>query len=154
MAEDQLPTGTAALEATSSPEPAKPDAGGFIWGTGRRKRAVARVRIRPGNGLFVINKRQIDEHFAELRDRQDILAPMRLTQTEGKLDVFVNIHGGGYTGQAGAIRLGLSRALKSYDPALEPILRDNDMLTRDARQVERKKYGQPGARARFQFSKR
>lgn len=135
-------------------EPAKPTAGGFIWGTGRRKTAVARVRIKPGAGLFVINKHEIDKYFTERRDRQDVIAPLNVTSTQGKLDVFVNVSGGGCTGQAGAIRLGLARALKGYDPTLEQALRDNDLLTRDSREVERKKPGQPGARKRFQFSKR
>lgn len=134
--------------------PASPDKGGFIWGTGRRKSAVARVRIRPGSGQFKVNKRDIREYFVHPRDVDDAHVALRLTQTEGKLDVFVNVRGGGTTGQAGAVLLGLARAIKKYDPTLEPILRDNDLLTRDPREVERKKYGQPGARRRFQFSKR
>jgi len=132
----------------------KPDKGGFYWGTGRRKSAVARVRIRPGDGKFTINKREIDQHFTELRDRNCVVAPLKITSTTGSLDVHVNVNGGGFMGQAGAVLLGLSRALKSYDPTLEQLLRDNDFLTRDAREVERKKYGQRGARRRFQFSKR
>ena len=134
--------------------PARVDAGGFVWGTGRRKSAVARVRIRPGQGKFTINRREIDNYFTELRDRKDIVEPLVITKTEGKIDIHVNVHGGGFMGQAGAIRLGVSRALKGYDPTLEAILRDHNMLTRDPRRVERKKYGQPGARKRFQFSKR
>ena len=144
------PTPAAAPEAPA----AKPSAGGFYWGTGRRKTAVARVRIRPGEGKYLINKREVDHYFSEPRDRADVLSPLKLTQTEGRLDVFVNVQGGGYMGQAGAVKLGLARALKLYDPGLEPILRDNDLLTRDPRKVERKKPGQPGARKRFQFSKR
>ena len=133
---------------------AKPDKGGFYWGTGRRKSAVARVRIRPGDGKYTINNREIDVHFSEDRDRANVVAPLKATKTEGNLDVHVNVNGGGYMGQAGAVLLGLSRALKLYDPTLEQTLRDNDFLTRDAREVERKKYGQRGARRRFQFSKR
>ncbi len=133
---------------------AKPDAGGFIWGTGRRKTAIARVRVKPGEGKFLVNKRKIDVYFTEPQHREACLAPLKSTNTNGKLDVHVNVHGGGITGQAEAILLGLARALKGYDPSLEPILRDNEFLTRDAREVERKKYGQPGARRRFQFSKR
>ena len=135
-------------------EPAKPDKGGYIWGTGRRKTAVARVRIKPGTGRFIVNGKDADKFFTELRDRMNIAAPLKATNTAGNLDVLCTVSGGGFTGQAGAVILGLSRALKSYDPSLEPILRTNNMLTRDARKVERKKYGQSGARRRFQFSKR
>ena len=136
-------------------EPAKPDKGGFIWGTGRRKTSVARVRIKPGDGKFIINgKREVDEFFSEPQHRAACLAPLKETQTDGKIDVHVLVHGGGITGQAEAILLGVARALKNYDPTLEEILRDNNFLTRDPRKVERKKYGQPGARRKFQFSKR
>lgn len=128
--------------------------GGYYWGTGRRKTAVARVRIRPGEGNFLVNNREISHYFTEIRDQLNVTAPLKETKTEGQLDVFVNVCGGGYTGQAGAVLLGLSRALKTYDPTLESILRDRDFLTRDPREVERKKYGQRGARRRFQFSKR
>lgn len=149
---DPAPPAQTATRPT--PAPAKPDKAGFFWGTGRRKTAVARVRIRPGTGKFMINDRQANAYFTEPRDRNDIVAPLKITKTECNLDVFVNVNGGGFTGQAGAVRLGLSRALKDYDPTLEPILRENDLLTRDAREVERKKPGRPGARRRFQFSKR
>jgi small subunit ribosomal protein S9 len=163
MPDTQTPTPTSTKTptsaATGAPAPAptpaaKPDKGGFIWGTGRRKSAVARVRIKPGNGQFKINNREAKEYFVHPRDLDDAQVTLRLTGTEGQLDVFVNVHGGGTTGQAGAVMLGLARAIKKYDPTLEPILRDNDLLTRDPREVERKKYGQPGARRRFQFSKR
>lgn len=133
---------------------AKPDRGGFYRGTGRRKTAVARVRIKPGDGSFTVNGKKVEQYFSEDRDRSDVVAPLKATKTEGQLDVHVNVQGGGFMGQAGAVLLGLSRALKGYDPALEPILRENDFLTRDPREVERKKYGQRGARRRFQFSKR
>ena len=135
-------------------EPVKPDKGGWIWGTGRRKTAIARVRIKPGSGKFIVNQREIDKYFTEPRDRVDIVAPLKSTNTFGKMDVVVKVEGGGYTGQAGAIVLGLARALKGYDPALEAALRDQSMLTRDARKVERKKYGRPGARRGFQWAKR
>ena len=135
------------------PSGAPPD-GHWWWGTGRRKRAVARVRIRPGDGKFVINKRPYETYFTEERDRNDLMNVLNKTNTAGSLDVHVNLHGGGYMGQAGAIVLGLARALRKYDESLEPILRSNGLLSRDPRKVERKKYGQPGARKRFQFSKR
>lgn len=145
------------------PDPVPADKHGWWWGVGRRKSAVARVRIRPakksgqGSVQIQISAKQfkaVDDYFSELRDRHDAVAPLRLTDTDGKLDVFVRTHGGGIMGQAQAIRLGLSRALVGYDPNFEPALRDAGFLTRDARKVERKKYGQPGARRRFQFSKR
>ncbi|MBN2562835.1 MAG: 30S ribosomal protein S9 [Phycisphaerae bacterium] len=135
------------------PGPA-PKAAGYSWGTGRRKSAVARVRLRPGSGKFLIHNREIDQYFFSVRHRIDVVAPLKVTNTTGKYDVFVNVHGGGQTGQAGAVLLGVARALVKADPALEEALRDNDYLTRDARKVERKKPGQPGARKRFQFSKR
>ena len=124
------------------------------YGTGRRKTAVARVRIRPGSGEITVNKRPCDEYFTEDRDRKDIREVMHKTNTAGAIDVFVTVRGGGYTGQAGAIVLGLGRALARFDSTLSTILRDNGFLTRDSREVERKKYGQAGARRRFQFSKR
>lgn len=145
---------TPATEVKPVRQPAKPDKGGFVWGTGRRKTAVARVRIKPGTGKFLINDREVGHFFTEVRDRGDALLPLKVTNTEGRFDVYATTSGGGYMGQAGAVRLGLSRALLNYDPALEPTLRQNDLLTRDSRQVERKKPGQPGARRRFQFSKR
>ncbi len=128
--------------------------GGFFWGTGRRKTSVARVRIKSGEGKYIINDREIEKHFFGSRDRGDIIAPLKATKTFGKYDVFVNVHGGGQTGQAGAVVLGLARALVKADPNLEDTLRDGRFLTRDDRKVERKKPGQPGARKRFQFSKR
>ena len=144
---------TPAPRATPSPAGSPPD-GHWWWGTGRRKAAVARVRIRPGSGKILVNNREMTEFFTELRDHNDITNVMDKTGTRNTVDVHVKVHGGGYTGQAGAIILGLGRALNKFDPSLEPILRDNNFLTRDPRRVERKKYGQPGARKRFQFSKR
>jgi small subunit ribosomal protein S9 len=131
-----------------------PSRGNWWWGTGRRKTAVARVRVRPGDGTFTVNGKPYDTYFTEHRDRNNLLHVMTATSTAGKVDVVVNVAGGGFTGQAGAIILGLGRALNRYDQTLEPILRDNGFLTRDPRKVERKKYGRPGARKRFQFSKR
>ena len=137
-----------------TPVPTGPDAHGWWRGTGRRKTAVARVRIKSGSGSFKVNDRDLEKYFSEERDLKNINNVLEKTGTLGSVDIFVNANGGGYMGQAGAIILGLGRALFKYDPSLEPILRDNGFLTRDARQVERKKYGQPGARRRFQFSKR
>jgi small subunit ribosomal protein S9 len=149
--------GDVAVAVATAPAPARrpmPGNGQWFWGLGRRKSAVARVRIRPGEGKFQVNDRPFEEYFTGERDRKDIMTVLDKTSTRGMLDVFVNAHGGGFTGQAGAVILGLGRALKNYDPGLDSILRDNNFLTRDAREVERKKYGQPGARKRFQFSKR
>jgi small subunit ribosomal protein S9 len=125
------------------------------WGTGRRKNAVARVRIIPGgSGQFVVNKKPIEEYFG----REDLIMlakqPTELTKKGSEFDVIVNAHGGGVSGQAGAILHGLSRALVKADESLKPALKKAGFLTRDPRMVERKKYGQKGARARFQFSKR
>ena len=128
--------------------------GGFIWGTGRRKSSIARVRVKPGKGELMINKRQVHEYFSQEKDRNVVSAPLKATDTLGALDVFVNVKGGGTTGQAGATMLGIARALKNYDPNLMKQLRDGGYLTRDSRMVERKKPGKPGARKSFQFSKR
>ncbi len=152
---DTMPLNDAvAVEPTPAPVPTGPDAHGWWRGTGRRKTAVARVRIKSGSGEFKVNNRDLDVYFCEARDLKNIRNVLEKTGTLGAVDVFVNANGGGYMGQAGAIILGLGRALLKYDASLEPILRDNGFLTRDAREVERKKYGQPGARRRFQFSKR
>lgn len=123
-------------------------------GTGRRKSSVARVRLVPGNGQFIINKRPIDEYFNF--DTLKVIArePLTLTENLGGYDVFVNVKGGGYTGQAGAIRHGISRALLEVDAELRPTLKRAGFLTRDPRKVERKKYGQKKARKSPQFSKR
>ncbi len=131
-----------------------PDIKGWYWGTGRRKTAVARVRMKGGTGDIEINGKPFAEFFVEERDRQNILAVLDKTGLKGKVDVKVNACGGGTTGQTGATLLGLGRAVLSFDPTLEPILREHDFLTRDARKVERKKYGQSGARRRYQFSTR
>ncbi len=138
---------------------AKADAHGWWWGTGRRKTAVARVRMKPGTGKITIQIthkkfKTVEEYFTEIRDRMDVVAPLKATGILGKVDIVARCTGGGYMGQAQAVRLAISRALKGYDPNTEPTLRDNGFLTRDPREVERKKYGQAGARRRFQFSKR
>jgi small subunit ribosomal protein S9 len=124
------------------------------YGTGRRKSSSARVFLRPGSGQFVVNNRPIDDYFSSEMVKMIIRQPFALTETNDKFDVFVRVAGGGYTGQAGAVRHGISRALLEYNPELRPKLKAAGFLTRDPRRVERKKYGQPGARKRFQFSKR
>ncbi|MSR45800.1 MAG: 30S ribosomal protein S9 [Planctomycetes bacterium] len=128
--------------------------GGYYWGTGRRKTSVARLRVRPGTGIFLVNDRDVKAFFPTPQDLFDARAPLAALQAEGKWDVFANVNGGGQTGQAGAVRMGLSRALCNADDTVEPVLRPIGFLTRDSRMKERKKYGQRGARRRFQFSKR
>lgn len=130
------------------------DSKGWYWGTGRRKTATARVRIKPGSGDFLVNETPLEEFFVEDRDRKILMGVMEKCSLRGKIDVRVTVAGGGFTGQAGAVVMGLARCLFAYDANLEPILRANSLLTRDSRKVERKKYGQSGARRRFQFSKR
>ena len=124
------------------------------YGTGRRKTAVARVYLRPGSGKFVVNRRDFDDYFPNQVLKMVIRQPLLLTETADKFDILVNVDGGGAAGQAGAIRHGISRALLEYNAELRPQLKSVGFLTRDARKVERKKYGQPKARKRFQFSKR
>jgi small subunit ribosomal protein S9 len=131
-----------------------PDKGGFIWGTGRRKTSVARVRIRQGKGEFKINDRNVDQYFTQPQDRNSVQAPLKALNVLSSFDVFVNVKGGGTTGQAGATMLGIARALLRYEPNWVAALRDGGYLTRDSRMVERKKPGKAGARRRFQFSKR
>ena len=126
----------------------------YTWGTGRRKTAVARVRIREGSGVYQVNGIEVDQYFPVETWRIDARAPLALTEMGGRVDVFVNVDGSGKSSQSGAVRLGLSRALKDFRPDLEAALRDNDFLTRDSRKVERKKYGHKKARRSFQFSKR
>ncbi len=145
---------TAVAEPAVKPAKKWPDKGGFYWGTGRRKSSVARVRIRPGDGKIVINKRELDDYFKKPQDRQAVRLPLKSVDAEKTFDIFVNVRGGGSTGQAGAILLGVARALKIYDENYLQALRDSGHLTRDSREVERKKPGQRGARRKFQFSKR
>ena len=126
----------------------------FIWGTGRRKTAVARVRLRKGTGHLVINQRGLNEFFTEEKDRLAVMAPFKLTKTTSKFDCFVNVKGGGFSGQAGAVMHGIARALLKYDEELRPMLHEASLLTRDSRMKERKKPGRKGARKSFQYSKR
>jgi small subunit ribosomal protein S9 len=121
---------------------------------GRRKEAVARVRLAPGTGNITINGRTMDEYFGRETSKMILVEPLKLVDQMGKVDVFVNARGGGLSGQAGAIRHGISRALCQLNPEFRPVLKKAGFMTRDARAVERKKYGRPGARKRFQFSKR
>ncbi len=123
-------------------------------GTGRRKTSVARIYLREGSGTVTVNGRELTEYFSRPVHAYICRQPLAVTDTEGKYDVLVNVSGGGHTGQAGAIRHGLSRALVALDEANLPSLKANGFMTRDSRMVERKKYGQPGARKKFQFSKR
>lgn len=123
-------------------------------GTGRRKTAVARVRMMPGNGTIVINKKTFAEYFPVATTQQAAMRPIVAAKAEGKFDIHISVQGGGKSGQAGAVSLGIARALVQFDEQLRAVLRQNDLMTRDPRMVERKKYGQKKARKRFQFSKR
>ncbi|MCM8763143.1 MAG: 30S ribosomal protein S9 [Candidatus Omnitrophica bacterium] len=127
---------------------------GIYQATGRRKEAVARVRLVPGKGEFMVNKRPLDKYFTKETERLVVMQPLQLTNTLDKFKVIANIRGGGFSGQAGALRLGIARALMAADPSLRDILKQNGFLTRDPRMKERKKYGQKGARKRFQWTKR
>ena len=144
-----MTTATTTATATKGP-----DSKGWFWGTGRRKTAIARVRVRAGNGDIKLNEKTLDDYLTEDRDRKAVTNVLEKTGTKGKVDVNAGLVGGGFTGQTGAMVMGLARAVMAYDPTLEPVLRENGFLTRDARKVERKKYGQAGARRRYQFSKR
>lgn len=126
----------------------------YFWGTGRRKTSVARVRICPGSGLFQINGKELQDYFGVERLRKQAASALEVTNMVKKVDVFVNVNGGGPTGQTGATILGVARALLKMDEGLAPALRSQGFMTRDARKVERKKYGRAGARKSFQFSKR
>ncbi len=160
------PAGDDTPEANAAPtvRTAQPaDKHGWWWGLGRRKSSVARVRIRPASGdakaglRIQITRKQfktVEEYFSHERDRSDAVAALKLTGTFDNLEVVARLNGGGTTGQAGALLLGISRALVNYDPKFDGPLREAGYLTRDDREVERKKYGQAGARRRFQFSKR
>lgn len=161
---ESSPIKAPAPEVVRPPRLAKPaDKKGWWWGTGRRKTAVARIRMKPASGSAVgvtffgrdpKKAKTIDQYFAEERDRRDATLALSATNMLSKFQVVVKCSGGGFMGQAAAVKLAIARALLDYDPSTEPVLRQQGMLTRDAREVERKKYGQAGARRRFQFSKR
>jgi small subunit ribosomal protein S9 len=136
-------TATPTTEAQTTEPKVRPS---YVWGVGRRKSAVARVRIAVGSGKIEINGRTLNEYFTAEKDRKSIFGPLEVTNTGGKMDVFVNAAGGGPSGQTGAIVMGLGRALAKYDNSLEVALRNSGFLTRDSRMKERKKYGQRGAR--------
>ncbi len=128
--------------------------GGYWWGTGRRKSSVARVRIKPGEGKLLVNKKELGDYFPRKQDQNAVVSALAAVDASKSFDVFINVKGGGTTGQSGAAKLGIARALCNYDVNLVHTLREGGYLTRDARMVERKKPGQRGARRRFQFSKR
>ena len=124
------------------------------YATGKRKSAIARVYMKAGKGNIVVNKRNYDEYFTRPSLKMVIKQPLEITGKKDQFDLYVNVSGGGVAGQAGAVKQGISKALLEYDAELRSVLKKAGFLTRDARVKERKKYGQPGARKRFQFSKR
>jgi len=126
----------------------------YFWGTGRRKNALARVRIRSGNGEVKINDRTVEDYFPRLVWQSQVMQSLKVASLEGKVDVFIRATGGGLTGQAGAAKMGIARALIKLNPDLRPTLKKEGLLTRDPRMVERKKFGQKGARGKRQYSKR
>jgi small subunit ribosomal protein S9 len=124
------------------------------WGTGRRKNAVARVLLRVGSGRVTINNREVDDYLPRFFWKTQAMEPLRVAGVEGSVDIIINAHGGGLTGQSGAIRMGIARAILKLNPDSRPALKRAGMLRRDSRMVERKKFGQKGARGKRQFSKR
>lgn len=132
----------------------KVDKKNAFYSTGRRKTAVARVWVMPGSGKILINRRELDNYFGRATSKMVVRQPLELTETVGRYDIFVNVSGGGLSGQAAAIRHGVTRSLMKINGSFRPGLKKVGYVTRDSRQKERKKYGQRGARARFQFSKR
>ncbi len=132
----------------------KVDKKNAFYSTGRRKTAVARVWMMPGSGKILINRRELDSYFGRATSKMVVRQPLELTETLGRYDIFVNVSGGGLSGQAAAIRHGVTRSLMKINGSFRPSLKKVGYVTRDSRQKERKKYGQRGARARFQFSKR
>ncbi|HUL32516.1 MAG TPA: 30S ribosomal protein S9 [Candidatus Eisenbacteria bacterium] len=133
-----------------------PAVGSKVWfhGTGRRKESIARVFVRPGTGKFTVNGRTVESYFPNHAWLHDAIEPLKFTSLTDQIDVVATANGGGVGGQSGAVRMGLSRAIIRFNPELRPALRKNGFLTRDSRMKERKKYGQKGARKRFQFTKR
>ena len=164
MAEDEKETLAEVMPAEIAPEATAPapavsaepkiDAQGRSYATGKRKDSVARVWLKPGSGKVTVNGREFERYFARPTLRLIINQPFEVTEREGQYDIVCTVKGGGLSGQAGAVRHGISKALTYYEPALRPVLKKNGFLTRDARVVERKKYGRRKARRSFQFSKR
>ena len=132
----------------------KDERSGDALGTGRRKSAVARVRVRAGEGKVVINRRSLEDYFSNEQDRNNVVSPLDATGRKSDVDVIIRVHGGGPSGQSGACKMGIARALVSFDQEMFSVLRDGGYLTRDSRMKERKKYGLRGARRGVQFSKR
>jgi small subunit ribosomal protein S9 len=126
----------------------------YVWGTGRRKSSTARVRIKAGSGKFLVNGKELAAFFVTLDTRRQAEMPLTVTETRNSYDIWINVEGGGITGQAGAVSLGIARALRVDNPNFDKVLREHSLLTRDAREVERKKYGLHKARRATQFSKR
>jgi small subunit ribosomal protein S9 len=139
---------------SSSTQPVQGETKTHFYGTGRRKNAVARVFLRLGSGKFIVNGKPVNDYFPNVAWLTRAVEPLKFTSTQDQMDVMATVNGGGIGGQSGAVRMGLSRALSIFNPELRPGLRKNGFLTRDSRMRERKKYGQKGARKRFQFSKR
>ena len=153
VSEAQAATPVVAQEV-SIPAPPLPQGQHYIWAVGRRKKAIARIRIRPGSGKFMVNKRDMEQYFRGVEDRNSARLPLNVAKMATSWDVFVNVTGGGFSGQAGAVMMGLARAIAKGAPESEAALRDHGLMTRDARMKERKKYGQKGARKAFQWTKR
>lgn len=151
---EEAPPEPSPVDLGPSAWPADKEKNGYIWGTGRRKSSVARVRMRPGSGEFTVNGKPYAEYFTSNKGRGLAVDALIDTKRSENYDIFVRTSGGGNVGQAGAVLLGIARCLKMAEPLLEPTLRENGHLTRDSRQKERKKYGRRGARRGFQFSKR
>ena len=146
--------GAPAVERVAPTIRGKVDRFGVCWGTGRRKTAVARVRVKDGSGQITVNGRAMTEYFPLITDQHAVLAVLKATSMLEKVEVIIQVEGGGSTGQSGACKLGIARALQAKNPELHPILTEGSYLTRDDRKVERKKYGHKKARRSFQFSKR
>ena len=140
--------------ATAPASAATTNVAGYALATGRRKTAIARVRIKAGSGKILINNRTLEDYFPAIKDRFQVLDALNQTGKLATVDVWIKVHGGGLTGQAGACKLGIARALRGFDPELDDMLRHSGLLTRDGRMKERKKYGLRGARRGTQFSKR
>ena len=126
----------------------------YYYGTGRRKTSVSRVFLKPGKGVITVNGKSLEEYFERMTARQIVMQPLVTVEQEGKFDLYITVSGGGKSGQAGAVRHGLARALEEFDPAFRPAMKKAGFMTRDSRMVERKKYGKPKARKSDQYSKR